>query len=311
MIDVGLGRGSNLPYQDILGASRACVEGADTMERPGSTVSVGIQRFQDGRLVSKADVVATEEPLEIRLVRAGSLAAPQSIAVTMRTPGNDFELAAGFLFTEGVLQEVDAIESISYCVDTTEEQQYNIVNVALRPWVRLDLHHLHRNFAMNSSCGVCGKASLDAVRVQVKESLRCNDLRVAAGVIASLPEQVREKQALFQRTGGLHATWLCDASGTLHSAREDVGRHNALDKLIGERFLARRLPLADKVAVLSGRASFEMVQKAAMAGIPVVVAVGAPSSLAIDLARELGMTLVGFTRRETFNVYSGAERVYL
>lgn len=282
------------------------------MERPGSTVPVRVYRVQDGRVVSRADVLATEEPLEIRLeLSAGKKAVSQSIAVTMRTPGSDFELAAGFLFTEGIVQEPDAIESITYCVDSKAEQRYNVVKVALRPWVSFDLERLQRNFSMTSSCGVCGKANLEAVRIQVKKPPGGKDLRVCARVIGSLPDAVRENQALFQRTGGLHAAWLCDPEGALLSAREDVGRHNALDKLIGEQFLALRIPLADKVLVLSGRASFEMVQKAAMAGAPVVVAVGAPSSLAVDLARELGMTLVGFTRQESFNVYSGMERVQL
>ncbi|MBI4498551.1 MAG: formate dehydrogenase accessory sulfurtransferase FdhD [Chloroflexi bacterium] len=280
------------------------------MERLGSTVPVTISRVQDGFLTAKADVLATEEPLEIRLeLRAGNLAVSRSIAVTMRTPGNDFELAAGFLFTEGIVREPEAIASLTYCVDGKEEQQYNVVKVTLRPWVRVELERLQRNFAITSSCGVCGKAKLEAVRVHLPQPPGGQGLRVSARVIAALPDALREQQALFQRTGGLHAAWLCDPDGALRSAREDVGRHNALDKLLGEQFLARRIPLANKVLVLSGRASFEMVQKAAMAGVPVVVAVGAPSSLAVDLARELGMTLVGFTRKESFNIYSGMERV--
>jgi FdhD protein len=280
------------------------------MERPGNTIPLTMYRFQDGRIVAKSDVAATEEPMEIRLlVGPGPQVLAQSIAVTMRTPGNDFELAAGFLFTEGIIPDASAIQSITYCVDTTEEQRYNIVNVALRPWLGFDHERLHRNFYMTSSCGVCGKANLEAVRVQMRQPVGGADLRVAASVIASLPDALRDKQAIFRRTGGLHAAWLCEADGTLVSTKEDVGRHNALDKLIGERFLTRRLPLSDKVLVLSGRTSFEMIQKAAMAGVPVVVAVGAPSSLAVDLAREAGMTLIGFTRQESFNVYSGIERV--
>lgn len=282
------------------------------MNRPGSTVSVTTYRFQDGKFTARPDLVATEEPMEIRLVVGPAPAAiTQSVAVTMRTPGNDFELAAGFLFSEGLLHEPDAIQSITYCVDTTEEQRYNIVNVTLRPWLRFDTGRLQRNFFMNSSCGVCGKASLETVHVHMKGPIGSAGLRVSARVLAALPDALRDQQALFRRTGGIHAAWLCEPDGRLITMREDVGRHNALDKLIGERFLARRLPLADKVLVLSGRASFEMVQKSAIAGIPVVVAVGAPSSLAVNLARDVGMTLVGFTRAESFNVYSGQERVEL
>lgn len=280
------------------------------VERPGSTVPVTAYRFQDGKLTARPDVVATEEPMEIRLVAGlGAATVTQRVAVTMRTPGSDFELAAGFLFTEGILTEPDAIQSITYCVDTTEAQRYNIVNVTLRPWLRLDPERFQRNFSMNSSCGVCGKATLEAVHVHLREPVGSAALRVSARVLAELPDTLKERQTLFRRTGGIHAAWLCEPDGRLIVMREDVGRHNALDKLIGERLLARRLPLTDKVLVLSGRAGFEMVQKAAMAGIPVVASVGAPSSLAVDLARETGMTLIGFARGGSFNVYSGPERV--
>ena len=279
------------------------------MERPGSTVTLGIHRLQEGRFVSREDVLATEEPLEIRLV-AGAEAPSQSISITMRTPGNDFELAAGFLCTEGILRAPDAIESIPYCVDGKEEQGYNVVSVALRPWVSFDASRLMRNFYTTSSCGVCGKASLDALRVHVPRQPGGEGLKVAESVLASLPERLRHSQVLFERTGGLHAAWLCRFDGTLLSAREDVGRHNAVDKLVGEQFLARRLPLSDTMLILSGRASFEMVQKAAVAGIPAVITIGAPSSLAVDMARAFDMTLVGFIKHDSFNVYSGMERVH-
>jgi FdhD protein len=231
--------------------------------------------------------------------------------VTRRCPGADFDRAAGGLFTEGIILSPEAIEAMTYCVEGKEEQAYNVIRVALRPWVMVDTGRLGRNFYTTSSCGVCGKTSLEAVRVQVQHSPGGKGLRIPPDVITALPEALGRRQTLFHQTGGIHAAWLCTPEGSLLSVREDVGRHNALDKLIGEQFLARRIPLSQQVLVLSGRASFEMVQKAAVAGIPVVVAVGAPSSLAVDLARELEMTLVGFTKRASFNIYSGAERIAL
>lgn len=270
------------------------------MQPQRNVARLNIHRYEAGRLAAKQDMVAVEEPLEIRL-------RGESINVTMRTPGNDFDLAAGFLFTEGIVKEPRDIESITYCVD--EHQEYNVLTVEPRPWVTLDLdldRHRH-TFSAGAACGLCGKTSIEAVRVRVPSINSA--IRIPADLIATLPATVQQKQSGFQRTGGLHAAWLCAPDGRLISVREDVGRHNAVDKLIGEQFMAGRVPLSERVLVLSGRAGFELVQKAAVAAIPIVVAIGAPSSLAVDLAREVGMTLAGFTRGGSFNVYSGQERI--
>jgi FdhD protein len=251
----------------------------------------------------RADALATEEPLEIRAQGPGQEG--QRVAVTMRTPGGDFELAAGFLFTEGLVT-ADNVRRVAYCDDLEdEEQQYNVVTVTLgRPF---DAERLSRNFFATSSCGVCGKASLDDIAV------RCDvvppGFTVEADVLVSLPGRLREAQRVFDRTGGLHAAGLFDADGTVLSVREDVGRHNAVDKVIGEQLLAGRVPLSDRVLQVSGRASFEIVQKAAVAGIPVVSAVSAPSSLAVDAGERLGVTVVGFVRDGRCNVYSHPDRV--
>jgi len=251
----------------------------------------------------RADALATEEPLEIRAQGPGQDG--QRVAVTMRTPGGDFELAAGFLFTEGLVTP-DEVRRVAYCDDLDdEEQRYNVVTVTLaQPF---DADTLSRNFYATSSCGVCGKASLDdiAVRCDVVPS----GFTVDAGVLVSLPDRLREAQRVFERTGGLHAAGLFDREGTVLSVREDVGRHNAVDKVIGEQLLAGRLPLADRVLQVSGRASFEIVQKAAVAGIPVVSAVSAPSSLAVDAGDRLGVTVVGFVRNGRCNVYTHPDRV--
>ena len=274
--------------------------------RPGPTVRRRIWRVDGGAARAAEDALATEEPLEIRLLR-GQRSVP--LSVTMRTPGHDFELAAGFLFTEGIVRGRDQIERLEYCVGPVEEQQYNSVGVRLRTGVAVDTERLTRHFYTTSSCGVCGKASLDALRVQVPWATPPDGPRVSSEVIAGLPETLRAAQGVFERTGGLHASGLFDAQGALLSVREDVGRHNALDKLIGEQLLEGALPLHERLLVVSGRASFELVQKAAMGGIPVMVAVGAPSSLAVEAAEEFGMTLVGFARGQRFNVYTHAQGV--
>ena len=251
----------------------------------------------------RADALATEEPLEIRAQGPGQDA--QRVAVTMRTPGGDFELAAGFLFTEGLVT-TDDVRRVAYCDDLDdEEQRYNVVTVTLaRPF---DTERLSRNFYATSSCGVCGKASLDDIAV------RCDvvppGFRVAADTLVSMPDRLREAQRVFDRTGGLHAAGLFEAEGSVLSVREDVGRHNAVDKVIGEQLLAGRVPLADRVLQVSGRASFEIVQKAAVAGIPVVSAVSAPSSLAVDAGERLGVTVVGFVRDGRCNVYTHSARI--
>lgn len=289
-----------------------------------------MERMGEGTRRRVVDVVAAEEPLEIRLVSVtgGNPPDPPSqpsplaggrgsddegggftrVSITMRTPGHDFELAVGFLYTEGIIHSGAEIERVSYCVDGFVEQQYNVVNVYLRAGVDFDGSRLARNFYSTSSCGVCGKASLEALRVQGCRRVS-NGPIVAAAVLEGLPAKLRLSQAIFEETGGLHAAGLFDPDGNLLLVREDVGRHNAVDKVVGERVLGGRMPLEGCLLLVSGRASFEIMQKAAVAGIPLVAAVGAPSSLAVDTAREFGMTLVGFLRERGFNVYAGPERV--
>jgi FdhD protein len=277
------------------------------MKPPGSQTKAQVWVVENGKVRSRLDQLATEEPLEIRLV------SPQrTVAVTMRTPGADFELAAGFLYSEGVVSSREDIERISYCVDPNVdgEQRYNIVNVKLREGLSVDLQPLERHFFTTSACGVCGKASLEALRLR-----RCpvipEGLEVPVDIIYSLGEQLRSAQQVFSTTGGLHAAALFDAQGQLLSVREDVGRHNALDKLIGSALLSDQLPFNNHIVMVSGRSSFEILQKCLVAGVPIVCAVSAPSSLAVALAKEFGITLIGFLRGERFNVYAGKERLRL
>ena len=257
------------------------------------------------------DVVATEEPLEIRLsyTHPDGRRAQQSISITMRTPGNDEELAAGFLLTEGIVAGSAEIEAIGPCGPPAANGLINVVRVDLASGVEVDLARLERHFYTSSSCGVCGKASLEAVAVQGRYDLRGNLLQASAENLSALPERLRALQSVFERTGGLHASGLFDGAGQVRVSREDVGRHNALDKLIGQALLKDELPLSDYGVVVSGRASFELMQKAMMAGIPIVAAVGAPSSLAVEFAEEFGMTLVGFLTANRFNVYSRPDRI--
>jgi len=275
--------------------------------RPGSKQRVEVWTVDGGQARRRADQVVTEEPMELRLL-AGR--AKRTVAITMRTPGNDFELTAGFLFGEGVVGSRDQISQISYCVDpdVDAEQQYNIVQVTLRGGVLPDLAPLERHFYTTSACGICGRASLDALHTRGYTPLPAG-LQVTPELLAGLPEKLRAAQGVFEATGGLHAAALFDARGATIGLREDVGRHNALDKLIGWAFLEGRLPLRDHIVMVSGRASYELAQKSLVAGVPIFCAVSAPSSLAVDLAREFGMTLVGFLRGARFNVYAGAERV--
>lgn len=253
------------------------------------------------------DLLAREEPLEIRLEYgpAGDRN-EMRLAVTMRTPGHDEDLAAGFLFTEGIIQSPGDIVSVRPCAQLSSEERENVLKVFLSPSLSLEPESLQRNFYTTSSCGVCGKSSLEAVRVHCVKVTA--GTRVPAGVVHRAPDTLREAQQVFQYTGGLHAAGLFSSSGELLRMREDVGRHNALDKLIGAEWAAENR-MHDALLVLSGRASFELVQKAARAGIPVVAAVGAPSSLAVELAEEMGITLLGFVRKKTFNCYTHAERI--
>jgi FdhD protein len=262
-----------------------------------------VMAVREGSRFERADRLAGEEPMEIRAGGPGQ--EPTSVAVTMRTPGNDFELAAGFLYTEGLLEGRDEIASVAYCELPAEEQAYNVVTVRLaRPF---DGEALRRNFFATSSCGVCGKAAIEEVRVA------CAPLPpgpvVSDAVVVSLPQALRKAQRVFEQTGGLHAAGLFDVDGQALAVREDVGRHNAVDKLVGWALLDGSLPLSDRVLMVSGRVGFEIVQKAGVAGIPILCAVSAPSSLAVDVAGELGMTVVGFVRGRGFNVYSHPERI--
>jgi FdhD protein len=296
--------------------------------RDRNTVETLVIRFVGEEPRTVADVIAVEEPLEIQLAYGPSDARRvKSISVTMRTPGHDFELAAGFLMTEGVVADSSDIGDISYTsgrsnvVDPPSQPNHsteglvlpyqperNIVRVDLEPDVSVSLSNLERNFYTTSSCGIRGKASLLALRT-VCPPRSANCFRVTTSVLYSLPEKLRATQNVFEKTGGLHAAGIFDAEGELYATREDVGRHNAVDKLLGGEFLADRMPLRDRLLLLSGRASFELLQKALMGGISMVVAVGAPSSLAVQVAKEFDITLVGFLRGDRFNVYHGAERI--
>ncbi|MEV5594517.1 formate dehydrogenase accessory sulfurtransferase FdhD [Streptomyces sp. NPDC052496] len=266
-------------------------------------------RIRDGAVSTRPDTLVGEEPLEIRL-------GGRPLAVTMRTPGDDFALAAGFLVSEGVLGSAGELANVVYCAGATEDgsNTYNVVDVQLAPGVPVPDVSLERNVYTSSSCGVCGKASLDAVRTTTRWPLdppADAAARITPGTLADLPGRLRAAQRVFDRTGGLHAAALFDSDGELLDVREDVGRHNAVDKVVGRALQEGRLPLRDTVLMVSGRASFELVQKAVMAGIPALAAVSAPSSLAVDLAVESGLTLVGFLRGTSMNVYAGEERIAL
>ncbi|MER7044815.1 formate dehydrogenase accessory sulfurtransferase FdhD [Streptomyces jumonjinensis] len=264
-------------------------------------------RIRDGVASARPDTLAAEEPLEIRL-------AGKPLAVTMRTPGDDFALAAGFLVSEGVIRAADDVRSIAYCAGATTDgvNTYNVVDVSLAPGVAVPDFGLERHVYTTSSCGLCGKTSLDAVRTTARFPIADTPpLRVAPSLLAALPDRLRAAQRVFDRTGGLHAAALFSEEGELLDAREDIGRHNAVDKLIGRALQNGGLPLSRAILMVSGRASFELVQKAVMAGVPMLAAVSAPSSLAVDLAAGSGLTLVGFLRGTTMNVYAGDERIAL
>ncbi|HEY8313399.1 MAG TPA: formate dehydrogenase accessory sulfurtransferase FdhD [Candidatus Baltobacteraceae bacterium] len=267
-----------------------------------------ILRFEAGEAREALDELATEEPLEIRL-RAGGRTV--TVAVTMRTPGHDFELAAGFLYSEGVVGSRDEMRGISYCIDPAVDalQRYNIVNVDLFGDAPPALERLERHFTINSSCGVCGKASIESLQTRAEPLSADERLRVPMTTIGALPERMRAAQRIFSSTGGLHASALFDERGELLVLREDVGRHNALDKIAGHCLLEGLLPLHRRIVFVSGRASYELVQKCVVARIPILCAVSAPSSLAVDLAKEFGVTLCGFVRGTRANVYSFPERI--
>ncbi|WAX76874.1 formate dehydrogenase accessory sulfurtransferase FdhD [Streptomyces sp. KMM 9044] len=266
-----------------------------------------VVRIRDGVVSSRPDTLVTEEPLEIRLNG-------EPLAITMRTPGDDFALAVGFLVSEGVLATAADLRNVLYCAGARADgvNTYNVVDVQTAPGVVIPDITLQRNVYTTSSCGLCGKASLDAVRTTTRHPVADSPpLRVTPELLASLPDRLRASQRVFDRTGGLHAAALFDEDGELLDVREDVGRHNAVDKLIGRALQSGNLPLSRTVLMVSGRASFELAQKAVMAGIPLLAAVSAPSSLAVDLAAETGLTLVGFLRGSSMNVYAGEDRVTL
>jgi FdhD protein len=275
-------------------------------------LTVPVQKVEGDSSAPFQDLLAVEEPLEIRLQRDRD---DKSVSITMRTPGHDFELAAGFLFTEGILHDAAQIREIRWSHPANgnsavnPRQLGNSVTVELNPGVEVDLERLERHFYTTSSCGVCGKASIEAIEMQGCPVLPRNSPIIEPSVVHQLPEALRRAQPVFERTGGLHAAALFSSDGTLQLLREDVGRHNAVDKLIGAEMLARRMPLADRLIFVSSRASFELVQKALMAGIPILAAVGAPSSLAVETAQRFNLTLLGFVRDGRFNIYSGAQRI--
>lgn len=258
-------------------------------------LTVPVRKVNGASVSTEQDLLAVEEPLEIRL-------GERNVAITMRTPGNDEELAAGFLFTEGIITDRGLISSI-------QETARNVIRISLRDESSIDFDRLERHFYLSSSCGVCGKASIQAIENAGCRMLPRDRPKIDARVLHTLPEALRPKQAVFDRTGGLHAAALFDSTGRLLNVREDVGRHNAVDKLIGSAFLSGATPLDDHVLLVSGRASFELVQKALMGGIGVLAAVGAPSSLAVEVALRFGMTLAGFVREGRFNLYSGEWRI--
>ena len=275
-----------------------------------------IWTVKSGRMQRKSDLLATEEPLEIQLSASSSgqqngRYQQRTIAITMRTPGNDYELAAGFLYSEGVIQQKDEITQMTYCVgEKREQQEYNLLNVGLNRSQLPELPHLERHFFTNSACGICGSTLLDDLHNRRLPPLD-HDRAVTSTVLNSLPNTLRAKQILFESTGGLHAAALFDRVGKLITVREDVGRHNAVDKLVGWALLNKQLPLSDKIIMVSGRASYELLQKCVVAGAPIFCAVSAPSSLAVEIAAEFGVTLVGFLRDQRFNIYSKPERIAL
>lgn len=276
-----------------------------------STAEVVVQAVEGEACRARGDRLAIEEPLEIRLVYSSEgKRAQKSISITMRTPGDDFELACGFLFTEGIIRRADQIARVKHCGPAVGPLGLrNVVRVELEDAVAVDLKRLERHFYTSSSCGVCGKTSIEALAIQSPEPLDAPRPWLSAAVIHCLSDRLREAQAVFEQTGGLHAAALFDPAGKLLGLCEDVGRHNALDKLIGRELLAGRVPLGQRVLLVSGRASFELVQKALAAGIEVMAAVGAPSSLAVELAARYGMTLAGFVRGGRYNIYSVPERI--
>jgi FdhD protein len=277
----------------------------------GSSLAIDISKVSGDQRVSKADSVAVEEPLEIQLgYPSAEGAAAKSVSITMRTPGDDAELAVGFLYTEGIIQGGDQLASVEHSgAPVNDSGLRNIIRVILKANVEVDLGRLQRHFYTTSSCGVCGKASLEALRVTGQKSLADKTVTFRRTVIIGLPVKLAAEQRVFTKTGGLHAAAVFDQAGKILFVREDVGRHNAVDKVVGALLLEGRLPANELGIMVSGRASFELMQKTLVAGIPLLAAVGAPSSLAVQLANEFDLTLIGFLRKENFNIYAGEQRV--
>jgi FdhD protein len=274
-------------------------------------LEVSVDKMVGSHCAPADDFLAIEEPLEIRLdYLAEGRRAARSISITMRTPGDDEALAVGFLLSEGIIRAAGDVRRVRPCGPPVGPLQlHNVVRVEIADEVSISIDRLERHFYTTSSCGVCGKTSLEALAIQGAPVLPKDSPRMTAEVIHTLPDRLRAAQAVFNRTGGLHAAGLFNAQGEITSVREDVGRHNAVDKLLGAALLERRVPLSDFGLLVSGRASFELAQKALMAGVPILAAVGAPSSLAVELAKRFGMTLIGFLRDGRFNVYSGKSRL--
>lgn len=274
--------------------------------------AVEVTRVGTNAPETKPDLVVSEEPLEIRIGHGPKDGRLQfSLSVTMRTPGNDEELCLGFLYTEGIINSMNEVMSVKYCEDLGRtEGMENLMRVELKPFVEISNDQFKRNFYTTSSCGVCGKASIDSIKVTCTP-LSKEIIKVKKEILFDLPDQLRSAQQVFKHTGGLHAAGLFEVGGQIIAHHEDVGRHNALDKLVGATLMTDMTVFSESILVLSGRISFELVQKALRAGIQVIAAVGAPSSLAVNLAEEFGMTLVGFLKGDRFNIYTGKERVVL
>lgn len=277
----------------------------------GSSLAINISKVGRDQKICCEDHVAIEEPLEIQLsALTAADAAAKSISITMRTPGNDVELALGFLYNEDIISDVGQITSVNHSGPPDAQSGLrNVIRVELKPDVDIDLGRLQRHFYTTSSCGVCGKASIDALRITGRKSLKGRGPTYARKLILDLPDKLLEQQRLFLQTGGLHAAAAFDEQGEIVCINEDVGRHNAVDKVVGSLFLKQQLPANNLGLLVSGRVSFELVQKALMAGLTILVAVSAPSSLAVALAKEYGITLIGFLREGNFNIYAGEDRI--
>ncbi len=270
-----------------------------------SIAKLKIKKCSVGQLIDAEDELAVEEPLEIQLSYTNDTTAVlKTIAITMRTPGNDAELAIGFLFTEGIIRRKNQLADIYF-----QQLTNNTILITLGKTAQPGLNNTERNFYTTSSCGVCGKTSIESIKTVSIYKNSTDSIRLPAAILYNLQNTLVAQQAVFESTGGLHAAAIFDVTGKFKTLREDVGRHNALDKVIGNALLNETLPLDSCILLLSGRASFELIQKAAMAGIKIVVAIGAPSSLAVKLAAEMGMTLVGFLKKQRFNIYCGEERI--